>query len=411
MDCECSSLAKNMARSLGKSKSETDFELNDDIGNELLLKEAKIIWKSQFQHIVEFTEQLLPMALYEPMKWCHVSICDCMKHVAKTEEIIRNMENDTLSVFQQQLKHWERRQQSCISKSRIPYSMPLYRQTSDILYCILLQNTELPSEVRERIECAFKSQFGKSRLAHARLLVKFCVRQYSQIEDFLSVFPEIIRSDSLAGLISSYFNSMVTNEREVVVCKINDLLTSPDYHENQLCLMLLTRDDCEFKHAILECLNKYMITDPAESSKADTEFSTRVEGDASNTTTTRHRFKLILEAELELLVIACVATEHFSTTLLSIILSGLDIISEKVTTKRAKVYEDFRPPLFGDNQELSLPVEYLRLMKRLKEVPSSSSMLEKAMKSLKESKKYCTNEEFWIELFILLNENCIHGFR
>lgn len=402
--------------------SDMDFEVNEDKEEPIISRQRSKkgikFGEAQFQHLLEFSEVILPTALYEPMKWCHISIRDSLKHVAKTEEIVHNMKGSDTLRLQVQLEAWKKLHQTCTSKSRLVYSVPLYQHAGDILYFAFYQNRGIAPEIRERLDTAFLAQFGSRRLQLTRSLVRLYWKHYSQIEDFLSILPQIYRSEVLAGLISQYLNPLRTDKKGVVQQKINQLLSSPDYHENQISLMLLTGESCEFKEMVLSGMIKYMITDPLESAPSTTPPPTTstsltlITNSYDNCSSTsgaedliRSRLKLFLEAEPDLLVNACLATQKFPTTLFDIIANGLDRISLKITRNRSKVFPDFRPPLFGGvDPAYSLPIQVLRFFQKIKVTPSETSLLARLKQALRKYRGNSANTEFWIELFALLND-------
>lgn len=390
--------------------SETDFEAEDpEVSSTSFANRKKTLqssWKAKFQHLIEFSEVILPTALHKPMKWCPVLIQASLTHSATTEEIVRNMNSSDTSLLERQLEVWKRRKRTETSKSRLGYSVYLYKYALDMFYFAFYQNRGASPEIRDQLDAAFEAQFGSTRLNHTRTLLKLYLRHYGIIEDFHTVLPEIFRSETLAGLICDYLNPL---EKGVVEEKINELLFSPHYHENQITLMLLTKDNCSFKHLLLECMLKYVVTDPLGMAEAATSATaTSASKMKSSTSTevdkTRYRMKLLMDSEPDLLVKACLVTDNFPTSLFDIIVSGLDMISKEVTQRRLQMFEDFRPPLFnGSDYTDSLPIEYLNFFRKLKETPSQCALLERLKRSIRKTgREYSANASFWIELFSIL---------
>lgn len=410
------------------SSSETDFELDEEFETAILQQEAIADWHTQIKQLLEFSEDILPTVLYEPMKWCHVSIRYTLKHIAKTEEMLLNMDVDAIQLLGKQLEAWKRRQQTSTSKSRLLCSISMYKHAGDVFYFAFYQNRGIASEIRAQMDAAFEAEFGSTRLHRTRSLLKVFLRQFSQIEDFLSMLPEIYRTEVLAGLICNYLNPISRDdEKGVVQDKMNELVSSPDYHENQIILMLLTREDCVFKQVILDSLMKYLITDPLlQSTTTGGAASTSTATTTTASTTmmmttvenyetgscedlTRYRVKIFLEAEPNLLVKACLSTDNFPISLFDIIATALDTISVKITRNRSQIFKDFRPPLFDkDNHAaMSLPEEYFKFFQKMKETPESTcSLLDRIKNALRKTgRTNCVNRQFWQELFVLLSDS------
>lgn len=408
-----------MPVTVGNSDSDgsvTDFE---DLEGILVLEEEKSVWESQLEVLLEFSESILPATLSGGMKWCHISIRDTLKHVAKTEEILGNMDGATRKILEEQLKAWKERTQTSRSTSRLPYSANVFLHAGDIFYFAFYQNREIPRQVREQMETAFEAQFGSSRLSRVRFLLKAVLRRYSQIEDFLSLLPEIYRSEVLAGVISNYLNPIWRGgEEEVVVGKIKDLLCSPAYHENQICINLLAQDNCDFKQVILDYIFKYVITDatvketpggvPVPTSSRNLQ---QAQNNLDEYEETKSRLKIVIDTDPEMLVKACLATDNLPISLFDIITGALDTISVAIMETRSKLFEDLRPPLFGKGDSpLSLPIEFFRFYERMKLARESEHSLVSRVKTAlaKTVTKRRVNIEFWKELFILLSnsDNC-----
>lgn len=410
------------------SSSETDFELDEEFETAIVEQEVIAVWNTQLKQLLEFSEDILPTVLYEPMKVCYVSIRYSLKHIARLEEMLHYMDKDSIQLLERNLEAWKRLQQTSTSKSRLLYSISMYKYAGDVFYFAFYQNPGIASEIRAQMEAVFEAEFGSTRLHRTRSLLKVFLRQFSQIEDFLSMLPEIYRSEVRAGLICDYLNPISRDDEDgVVLAKMNELVSSPDYHENQIILMLLTRQDCVFKQVILDSLMKYLITDPllqntttggaaststaATTMASTTNMMTTVENyeTGSCEDLTRYRLKIFLEAEPNLLVKACLSTDNYPTSLFDIIATALDTISVKITRNRSQIFKDFRPPLFDkDNHAaMSLPEEFFTFFQKMKEAPESTcSLLDRIKNALsKTGRTNYVNRHFWQELFVLLSES------